>query len=552
MITKQELNQPKLWSRFQDLLSEAALKKLDRGWQGVFRRMILRQLPVEIMEEKFNKNTGRPTKELYSVCGLLLIMNYFGWTIEQALLNYMVDLGVQYALNIETDGVELSERTLHRYLAWLRKKEFMQEAMSLVTECLVKEMKLDIREQRVDSTHVFSNMAAWSRRQLMFNIIGKFLEQVHRHLKVSYKSIDPELRSRYERNDGWIFGETSPMKLQRQGKVYTTEEQLGYDMEKLIEMFSGNERICNMTTYKHLVRVFGEQFVDVDGKAELKAHPGGKILLNPSDPDAEIGHKGPGYQVQIAETCSDGNEVQLITAAIPQGASASDMDSEKLVQEKLKQEGHLPEKLYADAGYGSDDNYVNAAKDGIELISPAPHQPEGKVGLDECKWDEEDRIVECPAGKRPMFKEFKNGKGRAVFFKSVCDECPLKDQCRSKKKGKYNREFKYTDADLRSMRRRKREATPEFRVDYGHKRSPIEGLNGRLKQFTPLRRVHVRGRPAVFHAIYAILTMHNVMQMVRHAKIQAKKGKKRRHQLFFPSLHNVLSGVQNSPLLLVA
>ena len=62
MITKQELNQPKLWSRFQDLLSEAALETLDRGWQGVFRRMILQQLPVEIMEEKFNKNTERPAK----------------------------------------------------------------------------------------------------------------------------------------------------------------------------------------------------------------------------------------------------------------------------------------------------------------------------------------------------------------------------------------------------------------------------------------------------------------------------------------------------------
>lgn len=55
--------------------------------------MILRQLPVGIMEEKFNQNTGRPTKELYSVCGLLLMMNFFGWTIQQARLNYMVDLG---------------------------------------------------------------------------------------------------------------------------------------------------------------------------------------------------------------------------------------------------------------------------------------------------------------------------------------------------------------------------------------------------------------------------------------------------------------------------
>ena len=228
------------------------------------------------------------------------------------------------------------------------------------------------------------------------------------------------------------------------------------------------------------------------------------------------------------------------------------MDSEKLVQEKLKAEGHLPEKLYADAGYGSDDNYVNAANDGIELIAPAPHQPEGKVGLEECKWDEEDRIVECPAGKKPIVKSFKNGRGRAVFHNNVCGNCPLKDQCGSRKKGKYNREFKYAAADLRSMRRRQREATPEFRADYGHKRSPIEGLNGRLKQFTPLRRVRVRGRPAVFHAIYAILAMHNIMQMVRYAKIQAKKGKKRRHKLFFPSLYDFFFGFPNSPLLLAA
>ena len=523
MITKQDPTQPKLWSRFQDLLSDVALEELDRGWQGVFHRMILQQLPVEIMEEKFNKYTGRPSKELYSVCGLLLIMNYFGWTLSQARLNYMVDLGVQYALNIEKDAVELSERTLHRYLDWLRKKDFMQDAMSLVTECLVKEMDLDIREQRVDSTHVFSNMASWSRRQLMFNIIRGFLKQVRRHANEVYWSLDPELRGRYERNNGWIFGETSPMKLQKRGKVYTSEEQLGYDMEKLIEKFSGNKLFSNMTSYKNLVRVFSEQFVDADGKAELKPHPGGKSLQNPSDPDAEIGHKGQGYQVQIAETCSEKNDVQLITTAIPQGASASDMDSLPLVEDKLEKEGLLPEELFADAGYGSDTNYVYSIEKGIELIAPTPHQPENKVGLNECEFDSENRIIACPAGKKPISKSFKNGKGRAVFFKSVCDKCPLKDQCRSKKCGKQNREFKYNDADLRTRIRRTFEATDEFKKKYGAKRTPIEGLNGRLKQFTPLRRLRVRRRPAVYFSILAILAMHNIMQMVRYAKIQTKK-----------------------------
>ena len=68
------------------------------------------------------------------------------------------------------------------------------------------------------------------------------------------------------------------MKLQKQGKIYTTEEQIGFDMEKLIRWFSGAPRFINMASYKDMVRVFSEQFVDNDGKAELNPHPGGKIL----------------------------------------------------------------------------------------------------------------------------------------------------------------------------------------------------------------------------------------------------------------------------------
>ena len=77
-------------SRF---IERSCAGRTGQGWQGVFHRMILKQLPAELMAEKFNKYTGRPTKELYSMCGLLLIMNYFGWTLSQTRMNYMVDFG---------------------------------------------------------------------------------------------------------------------------------------------------------------------------------------------------------------------------------------------------------------------------------------------------------------------------------------------------------------------------------------------------------------------------------------------------------------------------
>ena len=86
------------------------------------------------------------------------------------------------------------------------------------------------------------------------------------------------------------------------GKIYTTAEQPGYDMQKQIAYFANDKKASNMNSYKDMVRVFSEQFIDVDGKAELNPHPGGKVLINPSDPDAEIGHKRAGYHVQTAET----------------------------------------------------------------------------------------------------------------------------------------------------------------------------------------------------------------------------------------------------------
>jgi hypothetical protein len=43
-----------------------------------------------------------------------------------------------------------------------------------------------------------------------------------------------------------------------------------------------------------------------------------------------------------------------------------------------------------------------------------------------------------------------------------------------------------------------------------------------LKQFTPLKRLKIRGRQAVHESIYSILAMHNVMQAARYAKKMQK------------------------------
>ena len=73
-------------------------------------------------------------------------------------------------------------------------------------------------------------------------------------------------------------------------------------------------------------------------RSSSKTKTGGDCVQNPSDLDATYsGHKGPGYQVQLAETCVPSNEVQLITAALPQTACEPDAAAVVPMLDQLEQ-----------------------------------------------------------------------------------------------------------------------------------------------------------------------------------------------------------------------
>ena len=57
MITKQEPAQPKLWSRFQDLLSETALEELDRGLAG--------RIPPDDTEAAVDRTYGGKIQQIH-------------------------------------------------------------------------------------------------------------------------------------------------------------------------------------------------------------------------------------------------------------------------------------------------------------------------------------------------------------------------------------------------------------------------------------------------------------------------------------------------------
>lgn len=524
---------PELFNMVADCMSEQRRNRLLKSWMNTFRESILIEMPVAEVGKNFSDEMGRPTKELYSVCGLILIMKFFNWTVSQAVDAYCYHQEIHYALNLQMDDPFISEATLHRYLAFFRDDEIGEAMFTRITSKLISQLKINASKQRLDSTHVASNIAALGRRSMIFMVIQSFLKQLNRKDHELYLALPEDLRERYAGHNGWIFAPSANMRAANENEATDTQSEsvLIKDMLFLSERFGADKRTQNMTSFKNLLRVITEQVEESEaGKKSLKKHPGGKVLVNPSDPEAEISQKGVGFKVQVMETCGDPEKPNLVTTVVPQGASVTDCVSLKPVLNVAEENGVMPEQLLCDGGYGSQANVDLAADRGVQLVAPCTTTAgratteKKEPFLEKCEFNKHCKLVRCPNGCAPVScVKYPSPTGKptqwiANFNAKKCEGCPFREECRARRKGKLM-VLHYQERSVKGIFRRKIERTPEFRDTY-RKRSGIESLFGRLKQNHSLRRLRVRGRKSVFGTIYAIFAMHNVMQA--HAYVSGK------------------------------
>jgi hypothetical protein len=520
MVNIMDPRQTQLFDPFEHLFSPLAYKTIQNGWQGVFRHVILELLPAEVVAGEFHPTMGRPTKELYSVAGLTFIMEFQDWTKAAAAQAYMFHSDLWYALNLEPGLHSMCERTIDRYQEIFRENELAKSVMHDVTARLVKVLEQNVAKQRLDSTHIFSDMASFGRTRLMGVSIKRFLTQVKRHGRAAYDALPEELLERYRPSQHQLFGDAMKDKERRA----LLRQQVAEDMHALIEVFGDDKRFNDRGTFKALCAVFEQQCEVVEKKVKLKAKTGGDVIQNPSDPDATYdGHKGPGYQAQLSETCSEENEVQLVTSAIPQTASASDADAPEEVREDLKQNALLPDEILADTSYGSDENVQASAADGVELVAPVPGKtPSGEtMTIGDFEVDEETETVKtCPAGHAPesSVHNSETGETRTQMATGTCDGCERKERC-PMKQTRNGIHLEHASKERRLDERRRNEATDEFRERY-NKRAGIEATNSGIKRRTGMSRLRVRGKKSVFHAIIMKVAGWNILQAARAEKIR--------------------------------
>jgi len=515
--------QTRLFDPFDNVLTKKTRKRLLDGWAGIFRHVILELMPVETISGYFDPAMGRPTKELYSMAGLLLIKEFMDWTKDEALNAYSFHMDIHYALNLEPVTHDISMRTLERYINLFEDDDIAKTVMLEITVTLVDLLELNIDKQRLDSTHIFSDMASFGRTRLMGVAIKRFLTQLKRHNSKAYELLDEQLRMRYAPGVNQLFGDTGKDSESRR----LLRQQVAEDMYLLIRRFADTAEHAGRGTYKAVERIFYEQCEVHEEKVYVKKKTGGNVIQNPSDLDATYdGHKGPGYQVQISETCHPDNEVQLITCALPQTAVEPDSTATSEVLDSLEESELLPREMFADTHYCSDENIQAAANRGVELVGPVQcgslvDKDVDHLNVDDFNVDEQtEEVVCCPAGHKPASSIHgkQTGRTKTVMPSSACSQCEFRKECPVEKcRDGYC--LYHTAKQRRLAGRRREEATDVFRDRY-RIRGGIEGTNSGLKRKTGLGQLRVRGRPAVFHSILLKITGWNILRASVCAKMR--------------------------------
>jgi hypothetical protein len=490
-------------------LGEKRRKLMDASWAALFREHILCELPVNKVAPFFNETFGRPTKELYTALGVLVLQQIHDLTDEETVSQLAFNLQWHYALDIVEESDEakyLCAKTLWSLRDLVIENHLDEILFERSAEVLARVFNVDPSAQRIDSVHIKSNMRRLGRIGIFVKSLHTFLINLKRQHEELFEGLAQDLVERYLQDKA-----LSCFSLIKPSEAQKTLETVSGDLFHLVQRFAGHAQVSSMYSYATMVRVLKEHCeikAEDGGPAELRVKASREIpsdsLQNPSDPDATYdGHKGQGYQVQVMETyCTAEDEqerdktLNLITHVEVQRASESDARALIPALESTLERGLAPAQVLADSLYGSDKNTEKAEQMGVEVVSPTMGmEKDDTLGLSEFSFSEKGKIMACPQGHAPVKVKHKKHRYTAAFDSSQCIQCPFAEAC-PVKPGKKHHYLRYEDKTMRIAKRRATEQTTEFKDKYRW-RAGIEATMSEYDRTTGVKRVRVRGFPAV-------------------------------------------------------
>lgn len=329
-----------------------------KRWHNVFFKEVTSRIDEDIFSVLYKEgNMGAPTASVRVLVAMSILKEGFGCCDEDLFEKVEFDLLVRKAPGlVSLDDVPPSPDTYYLFNRRLchchecTGIDLMEKCFEGITGQQVRKFNISGKSVRMDSKLIGSNIARYSRYEIILRTIQKTLAR-----DPNMAALNPALRKRVvpfmdEKGDHTVYTSDASTLSERISKL----GHVIYDvLKRLREDAPG---------YALLHRVFHEQYrveggtVTLRDKREIRSDN----LQNPNDPDAEYRNKGDqkvqGYSVNITETVEDGKP-SLITSVQVSGATASDCGYVVEVIEKTKRvTGQKVESLYADGAYKSPEN----------------------------------------------------------------------------------------------------------------------------------------------------------------------------------------------------
>jgi hypothetical protein len=525
-------------------LSSNLHKRLESSWAQLFKTEVL---PILFKNEDryamLYGKTGRPNFSVARLLGLCLLQELNNLSDQQALDTFSFDIRWRYALDVGEDEDYLSRRSLVEFRRRIAAKDpemkLIRNVFDNIRDSAIKKLGLSARDQRLDSTHIISNIRIRGRLDLFSNTLTLFLKSLNAD---QLSRVPQEIQQWHtSESEGW-FG-LGPA--EQKAKV----QQLAEYVYDLMVAFEKDDAIKSREPYQLLERLFCEQcefkkdpLSDADSKGhkiQVRKKTEGVTLQSAYDPDASYGHKGPGYSLHITETCNNAAKTEIITDYEVHGAGRSDIGKALSVIERLDAADLKPKTLFADGGYPSVPSALAVIEQDIEFVAPVNRSrlSDDIMGRDLFQFNSDGLATKCPMGHSPIDHRILSGNNTtrrslfAIFDGDTCRSCKMLDQCPVRAPNHRNAgcQARDTVGDFRL------EITPEIRLRdqmYANQQTPewkerykiragIEATSSELKRSHGIGKLRVRRAVKVCFAVACKVIACNIKRWAKaHAALE--------------------------------
>jgi len=446
-----------------------------------------------------------------------------------------------------------------------RMKDLMDELFEAMIRKLIEENYISFENYFLDGTKIEANANkysfVWKRATSKFEEklkekIKETLQHIH---KLTQSETQPEQLSTDQEQE-ITEQELIEVAEELEVKVDALTEVIENETDKEIRKEKRQERsqlkksikqiredfIPRMTKYKEQNETFGDR--NSYSKTDKDA-----TFMRMKEDHMKNGQLKPGYNVQM------GTENQFILYYTihqrPTDTRCFIPHMEKLAASSLP----MPKVVSADAGYGSEENYVYSVGEEKEqrfefLIPYGSYVQEQtrkyKKDIKNAKnWTyvEEDDCFICPNGMKVTFKKYQNKKNQSGYGQSFkiyecedCTDCPLKAQC-TKAKGNRQVHWNTIFEEMKAKAKAALECEEKTAI-YAQRKVEVESVFGHIKGNRSFRRFSLRGLDKVNVEFGIVALAHNILkvagirQLLSEKNRTTRKGKGEIRLVFLPCL----------------